>query len=155
MTYPLGLDQAIIYATLKHAGQVDKAGVPYIFHPLAVAGSAKNDRQRIAAVLHDTVEDTSATFDEIERLFGSAARSDVEYLTRRNDETYDEFIDRVCSAPDADPVVVKLLDVGHNLSRMANLPTDVAVRLTDKYLRARDELEVRIRRGYALNRGEP
>mgnify|MGYP003043255874 CR=1 FL=1 len=70
----LVLDSAIDYATKKHAGQKRKSGEPYITHPLAVAGIlvewGMDIDTVIAGVLHDTVEDTDATLDELESLFG-------------------------------------------------------------------------------------
>lgn len=69
------LDNAIIYATKQHKGQVRKReGTPYILHPLETAAIAyeltKDEDVVIAAILHDTVEDTDATIEDIENLFG-------------------------------------------------------------------------------------
>lgn len=61
------IERAIEIAAGAHAGQMDKAGSPYIFHPLRVMMSVRTQEQRIAAVLHDVVEDTSVTFADLER----------------------------------------------------------------------------------------
>lgn len=80
------LAPAMDFATKAHAGQVRKyTGERYIHHPIAVArlvASVTDDKNMIiAAILHDTVEDTDTTLDEIERLFGSDVASLVESLT--------------------------------------------------------------------------
>ena len=59
------LDLAIHIASKAHLGQVDKAGAPYILHPLRVMMKVSPDEHRIVAVLHDVVEDTSLTLDDL------------------------------------------------------------------------------------------
>src|SRR5439155_583269 len=59
------IEDAIILATDLHRGQRDKAGEPYILHPLRVALRLHTDRERLAAVLHDVVEDTGVTLDDL------------------------------------------------------------------------------------------
>ena len=59
------LDKAITFATRKHTGQVDKAGQPYILHPLRLMLKMKHETQQIVAVLHDVLEDTDATIVDL------------------------------------------------------------------------------------------
>jgi len=59
------LERAIAIAAAAHAGQVDKAGQPYILHPLRVMLRVLSDHERIAAVLHDVVEDTDVTLQQL------------------------------------------------------------------------------------------
>lgn len=84
------LEYAIDFATKKHsdAKQFRKwSGLPYITHPIAVSNILKanvdwiSENELIAAILHDTVEDTNTTFDEIESLFGKEVRDLVWWLT--------------------------------------------------------------------------
>ncbi len=80
------IEKALIFATKAHEGQVRKyTGEPYIFHPMEVAGMMKNyvdDEDMLsAAILHDTVEDTDATIEDIEREFGGLVASYVAGLT--------------------------------------------------------------------------
>lgn len=87
------IQRAIQFAAVKHAGQVRKwTGTPYIEHPLSVMNKVNEylpthvpkqvrEDMRISAVLHDTVEDTDATIEEIETLFGTVVASYVWYLT--------------------------------------------------------------------------
>ena len=84
------LDRAIAYATLAHKGQKRKyTGTPYIDHPLEVMGIVRTvphtTEMLMAAVLHDTVEDTAATLDEIDKNFGKVVRSLVSDLTDISD----------------------------------------------------------------------
>lgn len=106
------LEQAIEIATLAHEGQVDKQGEPYILHPLRVMLGLKKEEERIVAILHDTVEDTSVTIADLKRLGYSQTIVDaIDSLTRKN-ETYDAFIRRVKKNPLA--IKVKLADLTDN-----------------------------------------
>ena len=82
----LELDAAIDYAAEKHAGQKRKSGEPYITHPLSVAAIlidwGMDIDTVIAGVLHDTVEDTDATLDELESLFGRDVAFLVDGVTK-------------------------------------------------------------------------
>ncbi len=84
------LDKAIAYATLAHKGQKRKyTGAPYIGHPIEVMGIVRTvphtTEMLMAAVLHDTVEDTAATLDDIDKQFGSVVKSLVSDLTDISD----------------------------------------------------------------------
>lgn len=90
------LERAIQLATEAHQGQVDKAGHPYILHPLRVMFRVKTIEERIVAVLHDTIEDTSLTADDLQREgFSSRVVEAIQCLTKIPGESYDQFIDRV------------------------------------------------------------
>lgn len=109
--------RAYLIACDAHFAQYDKAGQPYILHPLAVADQFEDERLAAAALLHDVLEDsldwTAA------RLLGHGIPPDivrlVQTLTRREDETYFDYIRRVKSDPDA--TAIKLADLRHNLRR--------------------------------------
>ena len=64
MVHMLTLERALEIAAAAHAGQQDKAGQPYILHPIRVMLTVQTSDERIAAVLHDTVEDTAITFED-------------------------------------------------------------------------------------------
>lgn len=137
---PSLLDEAILLATSAHRGQVDKAGAPYILHPLRVMLSQTDDVRRIAAVLHDVVEDCGIAPDTIRDRFGDAVADAVVALTRREDEDYDAFIAR-CAA---DPIArdVKRADIADNLdlSRLSTI-TDRDRDRAAKYRRALARLD--------------
>ena len=82
------LERAIAIAAAAHTGQVDKAGQPYILHPLRVMLRVTSEHERIAAVLHDVVEDTDVSLDRlIAEGFPSEVISAVEALTKRPGES--------------------------------------------------------------------
>jgi len=122
--------KALIFAMEAHEGQMDKNYLPYILHPIRVAAIAStlSDSQYVQAVafLHDTVEDTDTTLDEIEEEFDSVVRNAVDLLTRREEETYNEFTTRLAKAEHG-PVqtiarVVKFGDLKDHLDRLHLLP---------------------------------
>lgn len=130
------LDEAIRLAADAHSGQVDKGGAPYIFHPLRVMMAMASDEDRIAGVLHDVVEDSSYEMVDILSQFGVAIAGAVEALTRRDDETYEAFIERCARNPIARRV--KLADLADNmdLNRLGREPTPDDQRRFDRYNRA-------------------
>lgn len=113
------LASAIALAAKLHAGQVDKAGRPYIAHVCAVIAGVSTPEEMIVAALHDTVEDCGLELDEIAASYGAHIADAVEALTRRPHEDYlSDFIPRVAKNALATPV--KLADLRHNsdLSRL-------------------------------------
>lgn len=127
------LDAAIVLAIQYHAGQVDKAGVAYILHPLRVMNNVANEGEEtmIAAVLHDAVEDTDLTLEYVRVRFGVWVANTVDALTRRHDETYKEFIRRISKHEAA--TKIKIADLNDNLSRLVNLPLSEAAGLGIRY----------------------
>ena len=131
------IERAIEIAANAHAGQRDKAGQPYIFHPLRVMFRVNGEHEQMAAVLHDVVEDTSITIDDLAREgFPSEVLRAIAALTKLPGETRLEAAARAA----ADPIArkVKLADNAENmdLSRIPN-PTD------KDYARCREYEEVR------------
>ena len=128
------LQEAIKLAVSAHDGQVDKAGLPYILHPMrvmmAVANEAKANPLKgytveelmIAAILHDVVEDTQVTLKQIENTFGGRVALTVDALSRRDGEVYNVFILRAKGNPAAR--LIKVADVLDNLSRIDSLPPE-------------------------------
>ena len=115
------LERAIEIAASAHAGQTDKAGQPYVLHPLRVMLSVSSEDERIAAVLHDVVEDTSWTIDMLRREgFSDKVLEAVDALTKRDDESRIDAAQRVARNPVARRV--KLADVTDNmdLSRISD-----------------------------------
>jgi (p)ppGpp synthase/HD superfamily hydrolase len=132
---------AINLAMAVHVDQSDKLGMPYILHPLRVMLAVVGDGidTAIAAVLHDTAEDTNLTLDQIEVDFGFHVRETVDALTRRKSEGYREYIRRVKLHPAA--TLIKIADLTDNLSRTDKLPIKEKSRLRAKYGRAMKELK--------------
>jgi (p)ppGpp synthase/HD superfamily hydrolase len=108
------LERAIEIAAAAHTGQVDKAGQPYILHPLRVMLRMSTVHERMAAVLHDIVEDTPVTLVQLRAAgFPPAVVAAVDALTKRPGESRLEAARRAA----ADPVAleVKLADNAENM----------------------------------------
>ncbi|MCR8641448.1 GTP pyrophosphokinase [Paenibacillus sp. N1-5-1-14] len=134
------LTKAILIAAKSHDGQYDKGGNPYILHPLRLLTKALDGESRIVAVLHDVVEDSDYTLDRLRADgFTETILEALDCLTRRSNETYDEFIERIKPNPLARHV--KLLDINDNrdLSRIQN-PTERDFKRLRKYDKAISDL---------------
>jgi (p)ppGpp synthase/HD superfamily hydrolase len=134
------LERAISICALAHEGQVDKGGSPYVLHPLKVMLRLPHDEERIAAVLHDVVEDTAITLADLRNEgFSEAVLIAVDSLTKREGETYQAFIERAARDPIARRV--KLADLAENsdLSRISE-PSQKDLERIEKYRKATDYL---------------
>lgn len=135
------LEKAIIFAVTRHQGQLDKGGMPYIEHPIRVMIDCHSTVEKIVAILHDVVEDTDATFEDIRNLCNGETIADtivdaVRAITKTSDTTYDEYLEGVKANPVA--LSVKIADIRDNLSpmRQYRLPHDKQAQLKAKYLKA-------------------
>lgn len=123
-------------AERAHRGQVDKAGAPYVGHPRRVAARLSDPAHVAVALLHDVVEDTGATLDDLRALgLPDLVVDAVDALTKRPGETLRESMRRVAANPVA--ASVKRADVSDNLSpeRVARLDDATRERLEGKYER--------------------
>ena len=136
------LERAIAIAARAHEGQVDKARMPYVLHPLRMMLSVDTPEARMAAVLHDVVEDTPVTLEQLRAEgFPDVVIEAVEALTkRRGGDDYDAFIRRVAPNPIARKVKLADLRDNSDLSRIAQ-PTEKDWRRIEKYRRAIQHLE--------------
>jgi ppGpp synthetase/RelA/SpoT-type nucleotidyltranferase len=115
------IQKAIEFATRAHQGQVDKSGVPIFFHLTYVASHGTTDEERVVGLLHDIIEDTEITADDLmSEGFTPEVIAAVELLTKRPGEDYFSYIERVATNPLA--VRVKLVDLEHNM-QLNRLPT--------------------------------
>ena len=114
------IEDAILWATEVHRGQVDKSGNPYILHPIRVMMRMTSPEARIVAILHDTIEDSDHTLDDLRELgYDETIIAAVDAISRREDESYEEFIQRLKPNPLARRV--KLGDLLDNMDlRRAN-----------------------------------
>ena len=78
-----------------HEGQIDKAGLPYITHPQRVTGRLDSPEAQVVGWLHDIVEDTSLTVEDIARQFGPETAAAVDAVSRREGESWGDYLDRV------------------------------------------------------------
>lgn len=112
MIYTLLTNKAMRTAYAAHAGQVDKCGVPYIFHPIHLAEQMPDEISVCAALLHDVAEDTDITLSELESEFPSAVIDVLKLLTHKDGIDYFDYIRAIRSNPTA--ASVKLADIAHN-----------------------------------------
>jgi (p)ppGpp synthase/HD superfamily hydrolase len=135
------LECAIALAVEAHSGQTDKAGEPYILHPLRVMFSLDSEQERICAILHDVVEDSAVTFEDLEQRGFSAEIIDaLRALTKLPeesgaDEGYRSFVERAASNPIARKVKMADLEDNLNVLRLETFGEKDAQRVA-RYLRA-------------------
>lgn len=132
--------QALSLAYLKHNGQVDKAGLPYIFHPYTVALNMNDEISTTIALLHDIVEDTNTTFDELKQMFPKEVIDALSLLTHDITIPYFDYITKIKKNKYAK--MVKLADLKHNsdLTRLTTI-TDEDIKRVEKYKKAIEMLE--------------
>jgi len=137
------LERAIAIAAEAHAGQVDKAGAPYVLHPLRIMLRLSTSDERIVGVLHDVCEDCPGwNFDRL-RAEGFLPHliEALQSVTKRDGEDYEAFVRRAAVNPIGRRV--KLADLHDNcdLSRISQ-PTEHDHARIDKYRRAITMIEV-------------
>ena len=114
MKPPATLTNALLIATQAHQTQTDKAGQPYILHPLRLMMQFQQEDLQIVALLHDVVEDSDTTLDDLRTAgFAELIIQAVDALTRRKGEDYQAFIARAAKNPLA--ASVKIADLTDNL----------------------------------------
>ena len=108
------LEIAIEMAVKAHAGMLDKSGQPYILHPLRVMMAQTSIPARIAAVLHDVIEDTEVTIDQLRQAgLPEDSLTAIALLTHQANEPYEQYIDNLKENPIAR--AVKLADLRDNM----------------------------------------
>lgn len=135
MIYTELTKKAMIIAYNSHLEQVDKAGVPYIYHPIHLAEQMDTEIECIVALLHDVVEDSNVTFEQLEKEFPTEVIDILKLLTHNKDIEYMEYIKEIKQNPIAKKV--KITDLLHNsdFSRLNNInPKDIE--RNNKYIKA-------------------
>ena len=134
------LEKAIEISAKAHAGQIDKAGKPYIIHPIRVMLRMESIPEQIVAVLHDVVEDSAVTIDDLaSEGFSKAILDAVDAITKRHGETRMDAAKRAASNPIA--LTVKLADNAENmdLGRIKN-PSTTDLERHEEYKKVREYL---------------
>ena len=131
------LERAIEIATIAHKDQKDKSGAPYIQHITRVMERGKNEAEKICGILHDIVEDTEWTFEQLDdEGFSKEVIEALKLVTKESDdEDYDHFIRRLSQNKLA--IAIKLNDLRDNMdiTRLNELTNKDKNRL-NKYLKA-------------------
>lgn len=139
------IDNCIIFATYKHAEQLDKLGLPYIYHPLRVMldESLTTETQKCVAICHDLLEDTTTTIEELHKIgMPDDMITIIVALTHIKNEPNTTYWQRILDEPSGDAKIVKLADIKDNTSenRMNGLSPEVQERLKTKYAKALEYL---------------
>lgn len=130
-----------------HTGQRDKAGYPYILHPLRLMFKMSSEMEMIVAVLHDVVEDSATTISDLRNMgFSNEVLEAVDCLTQRDNESYDAFINRAQANPTAKKVKIADLEDNMDIKRLGSI-NDKSVERLRKYHRVWMELIGRSDRG--------
>ncbi len=130
------LEEAILLAAEAHQGVVDKAGKPYILHPLRMMLKMKTEAEMMAAVLHDVVEDTGWTLEQLhEKGFPNDVLAAVECLTKRDGEDYTAFVKRARANQIARQVKIADLEDNMDVRRITDFTQRDAERIA-KYNKA-------------------
>ena len=132
---------ARLIAKLAHKGQKDKAGIDYFTHPEAVAAMLETPEEKVVGYLHDTVEDTDVTVEEIRTVFGDEIADAVALMTHADGVPYMDYVKEIGKNPLARKV--KLADLTHNMdiSRIPNPTQKDYDRIEKKYKPAYEYLK--------------
>ena len=123
-----------------HLGQIDKAGEDYIKHPEKVASFVNSDEEKAVAYLHDVIEDTELTLEDLREYgFSEEVLEAVDVITKKKGQDYQTYLNSVKENKLAR--VVKLADLRHNsdLTRLINI-TEKDIERKEKYQKAIDFL---------------
>lgn len=136
MIYTHLTNEAMKLAYTAHHGQVDKSGIPYIFHPMHLAEQMQDEYTTCVALLHDVVEDTDVTLDTLANIFPKDIVDAVALMTHQKGEPYLDYVARIKENPIAR--AVKLADLQHNSdqSRLENADAATLARYREKYSKA-------------------
>ena len=141
MLYTALTRKAMIFAYKAHEGQLDRGGVPYVFHPYHLAEQMDSEYEICTALLHDVVEDTEYTIEDLKTEgFPQEVTDAVSLLTREPDTDYLEYVKRL--KPNVIARRVKLADLEHNsdASRAAGEDPKILEIRMEKYRLAREIL---------------
>ncbi len=112
------LEETLRIALEAHHGQKDLVGNPAILHLMAVCLAGKTDLQKKVGILHDIVEDTDITFEGLRAMGVEDDVVDaVDLLTHREEDSYEDYIEKIVLSGNETAIQVKLHDLHHNLQR--------------------------------------
>ena len=139
MIYTLLVYKAMHIAYNAHHGQLDKSGAPYIFHPIHLAEQMDDEASCCAALLHDVVEDTSVTLDDLRKDFPEEIVEAVRLLTHEESVPMEEYLIAIRENPIA--LKVKLADNAHNADQTrcvgSDIPEEKLAQWRERYAKAR------------------
>jgi (p)ppGpp synthase/HD superfamily hydrolase len=145
MLYTKLTNKALKLASNAHAGQIDKAGMPYILHPYYVASQMETEDETVVALLHDVVEDTELTIDDLKAEgFVDHIIQAISLLTKTSDTDYNDYIEKISINKIA--TKVKIADMKHNsIIGRNDDPDEWVLRLHKKYEKSIKILETSLK----------
>ena len=140
------IEEAYLFARDKHQGQMRRSGVPYITHPVAVAIILANlgagPSTLIAALLHDVVEDTDATLEDITKMYGKEVAQLIDGVTKLSKieftiepsqaDNHQKML--IAMAKDIRVILIKIADRLHNMRTLESMPQDKQIRIANETL---------------------
>ena len=141
MIYTPTTEKALKLMFEKHKNQIDKSGIPYVFHPFHVAESMDDEVSTTVALLHDIVEDTDVTIEELSEMgFNKEVTDALQLMTHDKSVEYFEYIKIIATNPIARKV--KISDLKHNsdLTRLSEI-TEKDLKRVEKYKKSIEYLE--------------
>lgn len=141
MIYTEMTKKALILCFEAHKEQSDKSGMPYVFHPFHLAEQMQDEESTIVALLHDVIEDTEYTLDDLRKMgFNDSVLAAINLMTHEDGVPYMDYVEKIKANPIAK--TVKLADLRHN-SDMTRLDvvTPRDQERAEKYLAAINLLE--------------
>lgn len=139
MIYTPLTNKAMCIAYAAHHDQVDYNGIPYIFHPIHLAETMDDEVSCCAALLHDVVEDTDVTMEQLAKEFPEEVIRVLKLLTHEKDVDYFEYVRAIKADPIA--VKIKLADLAHNGDQTrcigSGLPEERLAYWRQKYAKAK------------------
>ena len=133
MIYTEMTKKAIKLMFEKHKDQVDKSGMPYVFHPFHLAEQMDDEETTITALLHDIVEDTDTTFDDLRKLgFSDNVINALKLMTHDKNIDYFEYVKNISKNAIARKVKIKDLEHNMDTSRLDEV-TDKDLERVKKY----------------------
>lgn len=135
------LEHAIMLALQIHHTQKDRGGQPYILHPLRVMLRFEDELERIVAVLHDVVEDSDLTLEDMRAMgYSDEVVAALDGVTRREDETYEGFVERSLQHPVSRRVKLADLEDNMDFRRLKGELTGKDIQRLIRYRRAWERL---------------
>lgn len=136
MIYTRATKRAMQICFEAHKDQLDKSGIPYVFHPIHLAEQMQDENTTVVALLHDVMEDTPYTLEDLrEEGFSEEVLEALVLLTHKKSEDYLDYVRRIKDNPIAK--AVKLADLAHNsdLTRL-DMVDEKAVERKNRYQEA-------------------
>ena len=141
MVYTEMTKKAMKLCFAAHKEQLDKSGIPYVFHPIHLAEQMQDEETTVVALLHDVVEDTELTLQDLAEMgFSKAVIEAVGLMTHAPGVAYMDYVAEIAKNPIAS--AVKLADLRHNsdLTRLDHVDAK-AIERVEKYKKAMALLE--------------